>query len=172
MSGSEKAAFITHGAEAWARVIVKRPGTVLLAILALTVAGTWATTRLTIEKDQLKLISQDLPEVKEVQKVIDMVGGAGYLMLGLRGDDVATIKRLSDAMNDKLLSEKENVRFITYKVPVEFIQENMVLFLDPADLQEGRKRITAYLKDQLKRNNPFFIEIRKTEPVKLDLKDL
>src|SRR4029079_222259 len=80
MSGSEKAAFITHGAEAWARVIVKRPGTVLLALVALGVVATWATTRLTIEKDQLKLISQDLPEVKEVQKVIDMVGGAGYLM--------------------------------------------------------------------------------------------
>jgi uncharacterized protein len=172
MSGSEKAIFITHGAEAWARLIVKRPGLVLLCILALSGVATWATMHLTIEKDQLKLISQDLPEVKEVQKVIDMVGGAGYLMMGLRGADVPTLKRLSDALNDKLLAEKQNVRFITYKVPVEFIQENMVLFLDPNDLQEGRKRITAYLKDQLRRNNPFFIEIRKTEPVKLDLKDL
>src|SRR3954466_16254867 len=132
MSGSEKAAFLTHGAEAWARVIIKRPGTVLLTILALTVAATWATLHLTIESDQLKLISQDLPEVKEVQKAIDMVGGAGYLMIGLRGADPATLKRLSDALNDRLLAEKENVRFITYKVPVEFIQENMVLFLDPA----------------------------------------
>src|SRR4051812_24776236 len=149
MSGSEKAAFITHGAEAWARVIVKRPGAVLLSLVALGIVATWATLHLTIEKDQLKLISQDLPEVKEVQKVIDMVGGAGYLMLGLRGDDPATLKRLSEAMNERLLSEKQNVRFITFKIPVEFIQENMVLFLDPKDLAEGRKRITAYLKDQL-----------------------
>ncbi len=169
---TDKAKFITHAAEAWARLIVKRPAQVLLALVVLGIGAGYAFSKLTIESDQLKLISQDLPEVKEVQKVIDMVGGAGYLMVGLRGDDPATLKRLSDAFNEKLLSEKENVRFITYKIPVEFIQENMVLFLNPADLQEGRKRITAYLKDQLRRNNPFFIEIRKTEPVKLDLKDL
>ena len=63
------------------------------------------------------------------------------------------------------------VRSLTYKVPVEFIQENMVLFIRTEDLIEGKKRINAYLKDQLRRNNPFFIELRKTEPVKLDLTD-
>lgn len=169
---TDKAAFLTRWTEAWARLIVRHPGAVLLTLLVLGAAATYATSKLTIESDQLKLISQDLPEVKEVQRVIDMVGGAGYLMLGLRGDDPATLKKISDALNDKLTAEKENVRFITYKVPVEFIQENMVLFLDPADLREGKKRINAYLKDQMKRQSPFFVEIRKTEPVKLDLKDL
>ena len=117
----DKAAFISRWAEAWARLIVKHPHGVLIALVLLGGVATWATSRLTLESDQLKLISQDLPEVKEVQKVIDMVGGAGYLMMGLRGADVPTIKRLSDALNQKLLSEKENVRFITYKVPVEFV---------------------------------------------------
>ncbi len=28
------------------------------------------------------------------------------------------------------------------------------------------------MKDQLRRNNPFYIELKKTEPVKLDLQDL
>src|ERR1043165_406966 len=145
---------------------------VLIGLLALGGGALWATTKLTLESDQLKLISQELPEVKEVQKVIDMVGGAGYLMMGLRSDDEATLKKFSDVLNERLTAEKENVRFTTYKVPVEFIQENMVLFLDPKDLQEGRKRITLSLRDQLKRQSPFFIEIRKTEPVKLDLQDL
>src|SRR5947208_3172295 len=169
---TDKAAFITHWAEAWARLIVRNPGAVLVGLLVAGAGATYATSKLTLESDQLKLISQDLTEVKDVQRVIDMVGGAGYLMMGLRSDDPATLKKLSDALNERLLSEKENVRFITYKVPVEFIQENMVLFVNPPDLVEAKKRITAYLKDQLRRNNPFFIEIRKTEPVKLDLKDI
>ena len=67
--------------------------------------------------------------------------------------------------------DKENVRFVTYKVPVEFVQEKMVLVVKTEDLAEGKRRIMAYLKDQLRRNNPFFIEIQKTEPVKLDLTD-
>lgn len=169
---TDKAAFITRWAESWARLIVRNPGGVLIALLLLGAAATYATTKLSLESDQLKLISQELPEVKEVQKVIDMVGGAGYLMIGLRGDDPATLKKLSDALNEKMLAEKENVRFVTYKVPVEFIQENMVLFIAPEDLAEGRKRINAYLRDQMKRASPFYVEIRKTEPVKLDLQDL
>lgn len=174
---SDKSAFITRGMTAYARLLVNFPGRVLLTLIALGVAGTWLTTKLTIESDQLALISQDLPEVKEVKRVIDMVGGAGYLQLALRADDPETLKKLADEINTTLTNAKmpdgsPYVRFITYKVPVDFIQENMVLFIRTEDLVEGKKRINAYLKDQLRRNNPFFIELRKTEPVKLDLTDL
>lgn len=174
---SDPSAFITRGITAYARFVVHRAGTVLLLLLALTAVSTWLTLQLTIESDQLSLISQELPEVKEVKKVIDMVGGAGYLQMGLRADDVPTLKRLADELNKELLAAKQPdgtpyVRFITYKVPVDFIQENMVLFIKTEDLIEGKKRINAYLKDQLRRANPFFIELRKTEPVKLDLTDL
>jgi hypothetical protein len=149
----------------------------LLVLLALGALNTWLATRLTLESDQLSLISQDLPEVKEVKRVIDMVGGAGYLQLALRSNDEKALKALADEINATLLAAKDPkgepyVRFITYKVPIEFVQENMVLFIRTEDLIEGKKRINAYLKDQLRRNNPFFIELRKTEPVKLDLKDL
>jgi predicted RND superfamily exporter protein len=157
---------------AYAGLMVRRPGLVLLVILALLGAAVWGTLRLRINSNQLDLISQELPEVKEVKRVIDMVGGSGYLMVALRGADEPTLKRVSDELAAKLLADKENVRFLTYKMPVEFIQENMVLFIKTEDLAEGKRRISAYMKDQLRRNNPFYIELKKTEPVKLDLSDL
>ncbi|WP_052519647.1 efflux RND transporter permease subunit [Archangium violaceum] len=157
---------------AYARLMVRRPGLVILAILALTGAALWGTTKLTINSNQLDLISQDLPEVKDVKRVIDMVGGSGYLIMGLRADDEATLKKVADDIAAGLLADKENVRFITYKVPVEFVQQQMGLFIKTEDLAEGKRRIMAYLKDQLRRNNPFFIEIQKTEPVKLEMQDL
>ncbi|OJT19730.1 export protein [Archangium sp. Cb G35] len=157
---------------AYARMLVRRPGLVILAILALTGAALWGTTKLTINSNQLDLISQDLPEVKDVKRVIDMVGGSGYLIMGLRADDEATLKKAADDIAAGLLADKENVRFITYKVPVEFVQQQMGLFIKTEDLAEGKRRIMAYLKDQLRRNNPFFIEIQKTEPVKLEMQDL
>jgi predicted RND superfamily exporter protein len=174
---SDKSAFITRGAAAYARLIVGHPGKVLLVLVSLGVISGWLTTKLTIESDQLSLISQDLPEVKGVKKVVDMVGGAGYLQLALRGSDKEALKKSAEEINSTLLAAKQPdgtpyVRFLTFKVPVEFIQENMVLFIRTEDLVEGKKRISAYLKDQLKRNNPFYIELRKTEPVKLDLSDL
>ncbi len=157
---------------AYARMMVRRPGLVILAILALTGASLWGTTKLTINSNQLDLISQDLPEVQDVKRVIDMVGGSGYLMLALRGEDEPTLKKAADDIAAGLMADKENVRFITYKVPVEFVQQQMGLFIKTEDLAEGKRRVMAYLKDQLRRNNPFFIEIQKTEPVKLEMQDL
>ncbi|HZI08175.1 MAG TPA: export protein, partial [Archangium sp.] len=157
---------------AYARLMVRRPGLVILAILALTGASLWGTSKLTINSNQLDLISQDLPEVQDVKRVIDMVGGSGYLMMALRGEDEPTLKKAADDIAAGLQADKENVRFITYKVPVEFVQQQMGLFIKTEDLAEGKRRIMAYLKDQLRRNNPFFIEIQKTEPVKLEMQDL
>ncbi|MFL5357621.1 MAG: export protein, partial [Archangium sp.] len=145
---------------AYAGLLVRRPGLVLLAILALFGVSLWGTTKLTINSNQLDLISQDLPEVKEVKRVIDMVGGSGYLMLAFRADSETTLKKVADDIAAKLQADKEHVRFITYKVPVEFVQQNMVLFVKTEDLKEVRKRVNAYLKDQLRRNNPFYVEIR------------
>ncbi|MBE2254197.1 MAG: MMPL family transporter [Myxococcus sp.] len=174
---NDQSAFITRLTTGYARLITTYPGRVLAVLLTLGVASGYLTSTLTIESDQLSLISQELPEVKAVRRVIDMVGGAGYLQLALRADDVPTMKKLSDELYVKLKDAKQPdgtpwVRFVTYKVPVDFIQENMVLFIRTEDLVEGRKRISAYMKDQLRRNNPFFIEIKKTEPVKLELDDL
>lgn len=174
---NDQSAFITRATTWYARLITTHPARVLSTLLVLGAGSTYLTSKLTIESDQLSLISQDLPEVQAVRRVIDMVGGAGYLQLALRADDVPTLKKLADELDVKLKAAKQPdgtpyVRFITYKVPVDFIQENMVLFIRTEDLQEGRRRIMAYVKDQLRRNNPFFIEIKKTEPVKLELEDL
>lgn len=157
---------------AYAGLMVRRPGTVLLVILALLGVSLYGTSKLTINSNQLDLISQELPEVKEVKRIIDMVGGSGYFMLALRSSDEPTLKRVADDVAERLTADTEHVRFVTYKIPVEFVQQNMSLFIKTEDLAEGKRRIMAYLKDQLRRNNPFFIELKKTEPVKLDLQDL
>src|SRR5690348_158850 len=114
---------------AYANLIIRHPLMVLLVLVGLGIASTIATTKLRINSNQLDLISQDLPEVKQVKRVIDMVGGAGYLMMGLRSNDEKQLKAVSDDIADLLKADKKNVRFITYKVPVEFIQQNMVLFV-------------------------------------------
>ena len=89
--------------------------------------------------------------MKEVKRVIDMVGGAGYLQLALRADDETGLKKLSDAVHETLVAARQPdgsayVRFITYKVPVEFVQENMVLFIRTEDLVEAKTRINTYVE--------------------------
>ena len=157
---------------AYARMLVRHPLVVLAVLLSLGVVSAWAATHLTINSNQLDLISQDLPEVKEVKRVVDMVGGAGHLMIGIRSTDEKTLKGVSDDLAAMLIADSQNVRSVTHKLPVEFIQQNMVLFIDPADLQEARTRINAYLKQMLRRSNPFYIELKKTKAPELNLDDL
>lgn len=156
----------------YANFVVKHATAVLMSVLAVFAVSLWLTSKLTINSNQLELISQELPEVKEVKRVIDMVGGAGHLILGVRNDDEKQLKAVADDIAEMLKADKENVRTVSYRLPVEFAQQKMPLFIRTEDLIEGKNRINAYLKDQKKRSNPFFIEIKKTEPVKLDLSDL
>jgi predicted RND superfamily exporter protein len=163
---------MNRAATAYADAVVRNPLAVLLAVLALFGVSLWATLKLTVNSNQLELIDQELPEVQEVKRVIDMVGGAGHLMIGLRSDDEATLKKVADDLAAQMVADKENVRTLTYKVPVDFVQKNMVLFIRTEDLLEGKRRIMEWYADARKRANPFFIEIKKTEPVKLELQDL
>lgn len=164
----------THSrfALAYANLLVRRPWRVLAALLLLGVGALYCSSQLGVDSNQLNLLDQEMKEVKEVKRVIDMVGGAGFLLFGLRSSDDAQMKRVADEVAEIMRADTEAVRSVTYKMPVEFIQKNMVLFIRTEDLIEAKKRINAYLRDQIRRNNPFYIEIRKTEPVKLELKDL
>ncbi|RKG88122.1 export protein [Corallococcus sp. CA049B] len=172
MSGNPSSHPPPRLALAYAEMLVRRPGTVMIVLLLLLGISVWGTSKLTINSNQLDLISQDLQEVKDVKRVIDMVGGSGFFMLTFRGDDEATLKKVADDVAAMVGKDKQNARSITYKIPVEFVQNNMVLFVKTEDLAEGKRRIMAFLKDQIRRANPFYIEIKKTEPVKLDLQDL
>src|SRR5262245_27762933 len=101
-----------------------------------------------------------------------MLGGTGHMIFALRSDDEAQRKVVADELGTIISAHSENVRNRTYERPVEFVQRTMVLFIKTEDLIEAKTRIMKYVRDQIRRNNPFFFELTKTEPVKLDLSDL
>jgi len=157
---------------AYANFVVKHPAAVLATLLVLGVAAGLAASRLTINSNQLDFISQELPEVQAVKRIIDMVGGTGHLIIALSSEDTAELKATADDLAAALRADTDNIRNVAYKVPVEFVQQNMVLFVKTEDLLEVKRRVTRYLKSEIRRNNPFAIELRKTEPAKLELQDI
>lgn len=52
--------------------------------LAVLCVCAYFTSKLTIDSNQLNLLPQDLPQVVEAKKITEMVGGTGYIVLGLR----------------------------------------------------------------------------------------
>ncbi len=156
----------------YADLIVGYPGRTLSVLLLLFGLALWGTTRLTINSNQLDLISDELPAVHDVKRLIDMVGGSGYLMLALRSEDLPLMKQVADDLAAELTADVQNVRFVTHKTPVDFIQRKMVLFVDPDDLRVAKERVDAYLRQQARRQNPFFLQLRDSAPPQLDLHEL
>lgn len=149
---------------AYARLLLKRPGTLLIALLLVTLVSLWAASKLTINTNQLDLISQDLQAVKDVKRVVDMVGGAGHLMIGVRGSDEKNIKAVADDINDMLLADKAHIRHVTYKISTEFVRQKAPMFVQTPDLEEIHRQGMLKIKDLIRRNSPFFVEIKETKP--------
>ena len=158
--------------DGWLRLLTVRPGALLVGFLLLCSVAGYGASRLTVNTNQLDLISQDLRQVKDVKRVVDMIGGAGHLILALRGNDEKLLMAVSDDINAHLLADKARVRAVTYKVPTEFLRANAAMFMQTADLKELRRRVMLKLRDVLKRASPFYMEIRPTPPVELKTEDI
>ena len=156
----------------WSRQMIRAPGRVLSIFIVLVGLSTWAATKLTINTNQLDLISQDLRQVKDVKRIIDMIGGNGHLILALRGKDPDTLKAVADDLSKWLTADTKRIRDVTYKVNVEFLRKHGALFMKTEDLKEVRKRVDLKLADVKKRADPFFMEIEETKPYELKLDDI
>ncbi len=156
----------------YATWIVAYPKRVLVLLAVLGALGSWGAAKLSIDSNQLHMMRPDLPEVQALERVIDMVGGAGFLVIGLRSDDPKLLREVADDLNTALSADKAHVRSVTYRLPVDFIRRNLGLFVDTADLLSAKQRIDAYLHDQVRRASPFYVELRPTPPVALHLDDL
>lgn len=152
-----------------ATILVRRPGTVLLVLLVFAGLSLWGASTLRINTNQLDLISQNLPVVKDLKRVIDMVGGAGHLLIAFRGRDEKILKALVDDLAPMLSNDKKNVRSLEYRVSQEFVRKKAPLFVKTEDLQEIRRQAVTKIKDVVRRNNPFFFEIEPTKPYEMTL---
>ena len=156
-------------ASAWANFIVARPWQVVLVLLGLSLASGYAASTLTINTNQLDLISQDLQAVKDVKRVVDMVGGAGHLILALRGKDEKTLKAVADDLNAQWEPDKTNFRHIAYKIDISFIRDKAPLFVQTKDLEEIRRQAMLKIRDTIRRASPFYVAIKETKPYEMTL---
>ncbi len=154
-----------------AALLERRLGLAFVVVVVLVALSAWGTSNLRINTNQLELLPQDLVAVKEAHRVSEMTGGIGFLMLALKGEDPEHMKRVADDLSERLLKMPE-VRRVRLKLDISWVRERIGLYVLTPDLIEARKRLKAKIKDVVRRNNPFHITLRKTEPVKLDLKDI
>lgn len=153
-------------------MLLRAPRTILAAVVLVAVVGGALGATLTINTNQLDQLDPGIRPVRDMNRIIDMSGGAGMLTLALRGGDSEQLKRVGDAVAAHLQEDTARIRTATAKLPIEFFKAHAAMYLQTEDLKEIRRRTMLWLADVRKRASPFFFEIKKTEPVQLDVSDI
>ncbi len=147
-------------------IITRHYFLVSLAILGLTVASLLLAAQLSINSNQIELLDQNLPPLQELKKITTLTGGNGFLFLALKGDDRAQLKQVADTLALRIEALDE-IRHVAYRQEASFVLENIAMFIETEDLDEIRKRIRKKIKYEIRKENPFSIELVEPEEVVL-----
>jgi predicted RND superfamily exporter protein len=132
--------------------LYKNPGLIALVIVILVGLSGWQMSKLTINYNQLELISQDLPSVLATKRMFKLAGGYGNLFIALRGKDVPHMKRVADDLTAEIKKIPE-VRSATCRQDVGFLRDHLAYYIDIDDLNEAfrlmRKKIRALTREKL-----------------------
>lgn len=158
-------------AESLGRLIVRRPAVVMSVLIIVLALSGWRASYLYVNHNQLDMLPQDLPSVQATKDVIEYIGGVGFLMVVLQAEDEQHLKATSDELAKRIEALPE-VRHVTYKQDVAFVRERIGLLAETEDVKEAYKRIRRKVKAVLAKNNPFHIELVKTEDKPLVLDDI
>lgn len=149
--------------------IVRHYWLVSVLLIALAVLCGQSALKLTINSNQIELLDQGLRPIQELQRLTEMTGGTGFLMLALKTTDETHLKAVADDLAARITAMPE-VRSVTYKQDISFVRKNIGMYVETKDLETARERIRKKIRQEIRKANPFSIELveRKDEPLNLD----
>ena len=95
-----------------------------------------SASRLELDSDLTGLLSEKHPVVVNLRKIAKYYGGEGYLVMLVRAPSSEAGEHFIQNLVPSL-KKHPLVRFVDYKKPTEFIEKNMLLFVDVADLEHA-----------------------------------
>jgi hypothetical protein len=107
---------------------------VLLVSISFSASGLYLGSKFTIKADLMDLLPHDFQTVKSLKKVSEVTGGIGYLVAVAEGPDrkknLAYLEKFSEAAE-----KDQDVLYVDFKVPSEFIERNGILWISLKDLK-------------------------------------
>ncbi len=143
---------------------------ILLFAIILSIVSFYSIKRIQLKSSFVDLLPSDIESVKNLEKVTEIYGGIGDLIVAVETTKPQKIARLFFSIAKKL-EKLDEVRFVDFRLEKEFFDEHQLLYLDLNDLKEIRRRIRKKIKLEKKKANPFYIDLLEEE-YKLDFKDI
>ena len=143
----------------------KFPGTVLLIALILSGISVYLAVDLKFNPKMDNLLPQDLPLIKEFNKVVRKTGGSGPLVVVLENLDPIQ----SSEVIDQLANVFKNIpgtQFVDSKIPKKFLKDKQLLLIPRNDLLELESLMTEAI-DYARGQFGGFLEEETFNPVRL-----
>jgi len=140
--------------------VIKRPLVIFLTILLILGLSLWQVQKLKINFNQIELIPQNLQSIKSSKEMMKMLGGVGYMLLVLKGNDMDHVKRVSDDLAPRINALPE-IRGIAYKKDFSFVFNRVAYYAKTEDLEEGFQRVRKLIKQTLKDSLGFSLSKKK-----------
>ncbi len=102
-----------------AALAARRPGSVLIASLLVTVLATWQMSQLELRMHFKDLMPQSHPMVREFNRIVDDFSSASQIIVAASGQE-AELKAFADALAPQLAAMDEYVRRVDYRLERDF----------------------------------------------------
>ncbi|QDF05291.1 hypothetical protein BHS04_19100 [Myxococcus xanthus] len=147
--------------EGFIQAAVSRPWQVLLVFALLALGGMALASRLEFRGSFVELLPQGSQEVRDLTLVSEKAGGDGYLVLVAKGDTPERLEAYAAELQTQLEAMPE-VRYVEHRYDVDFFRRNALLLLPIEKLAALRQDLTARVRYERQRANPFFFDLGGT----------
>lgn len=120
---------------AFQNITRRAPGKVLIVGLILSAVSLWVASDLRYNSRMDNLLPQELDLVKEFHSVVEKTGGSGPLVVVLEGLPQVKAPPVLKSLAETLDTVK-GVRFVDWKLPIEFLENRQLLLASKEDLKK------------------------------------
>ncbi len=150
--------------------------TLLFYLLSFFACAVLAST-LALKSNLKELLPPNYQSVRELNRVLERVGGVGSLIVAVEGPDEESNKRFLDDLAVRLQELPQGqIRYLSYKADDvrRFYEDRFLYYLDIGDLQRFHRRLKQRVDFEKYKRTPFYLELgdEGDEPAPLQIADI
>lgn len=157
--------------------LLKYPVKIFIILMLVSLVSIYFMNKLSVRSDFTVLLPEHFQSIQNLKKVDESFGGMSHLYVVIhQGDDLYKTQEFVDAAT-VALEKVPNINYAIKKVPVDFFQDRMALFIDYEDLKEIDRRVALSLANSKKHGTSVIFSdvldiMDPADSAKLDLSDI
>ncbi len=162
MQSGRSFAVLDRISKRWASYVHKSPWVIVFISLAISIAGGYLATGISIKSDFASLLPDTAQSVIDLREISDRMGGMGTLMVQVQGEDLKSMERFADDLVKRIRAYPEDeVRFVDYKIDTQkdFFDRYMFLYLSQQELTDLEEGLDDRIQEEKLKANPFYIDL-------------